>query len=181
MTSFFFFFSFFLLSLLQIVGYLPRPAAGARATVGSVHGVWTRGSGSCLVPGTMPITWSRSWTHQGSLNFFFSLFHFFFKITIWQGLKDLISILVIFCFFSLSFSLIDVYTRTHTHTVLLDGATCSTWCIRYWVEWISCTLTGSSTEIWSHKTCWSRRLDRSNWRISDWPAFMTFTWFLLQW
>lgn len=47
----------------QVVGYLPRPAAGTRATVDPLHGVWARGSGSGLVPGTLPITWSRSWTH----------------------------------------------------------------------------------------------------------------------
>ena len=51
----------------QVVGYLPRPAAGARTAVDPLHGLWARGSGSCLVPGTVPVARPRSRPHQGSL------------------------------------------------------------------------------------------------------------------
>lgn len=109
---FLFIYFYFLLSLFQIVGYLPRPAAGARATVGPVHGVWTRGSGSCLVPRTMPITWSRSWTHQGSLNFFLVYFTFFGDYYLTGGKGSNLNC----CYFL--FFLIVFFTNgcLHTHT-----------------------------------------------------------------
>jgi len=107
---------FFVYLSLQVVGYLPRPAAGARATVGPLHGLWARGSGSRLVPGTVSITWSRSWTHQGSLKFFF--IYFTLEITFCE---ENMSNLNWIYFFHLWLSLMDVpRTLTQWPPAVLD-------------------------------------------------------------